>query len=640
MSSGYMEKILRVDLTKGEVKEEPFPEDLKKDYLGGTGAAAKIIYDEVPPEADAFDPENVVCIFTGPYTATGAPTSGRYGVAAKSPLTGGWGESTASGFWAPQLRFAGFDGIIITGKSDKPLYLLIEDGKVELKPADSVWGKTTGETEEILKEKHGDKFKVLSIGPAGEQLIRFACVISDGGRAAGRCGIGAVLGSKKLKAIAVRGTNKPPVADPEKFNALRKEYSKTIKESVGALTMGMGTAGILPTSASIGDFPVKNWQLAGLEGAERLGPGYDLDNILVKPWACSSCPIGCGRTVKVEKEIAGVKPFESHAPEYETMGTFGGALMITDIETVAAANHICNEYGMDTISAGGIAAFAFEAFDKGILNVEDIGFELKWGDGEAAVKLAQMIAKREGIGKLLGEGPVIAAKEIGKSAEEFALHVKGMGIPSHDPRVYFGTALEYAVSNRGACHLQGFAETWESIEYFFAPAMEEELQEKAEAMGADDWRFWNLPWGKQHDPETKGKSLYAAMAVHNAFDSIILCKFMPYCDMTSGNEIVNMLNAIMGTELTRDDLAEIGERQVALKRAFNMRCGLTKADDRLPKRLMTPAPDGEGKHGKVPLDAMLKDFYEAAGWDQDTGKPTKDKLVSLGLEDVAKDLWG
>ncbi|GAB4352770.1 MAG: aldehyde ferredoxin oxidoreductase family protein [Candidatus Abyssubacteria bacterium] len=639
MISGYMNTILRVDLTKGEVKETSFPEDWKISYLGGTGVAARIIYDEVPPDADAFDPRNVVCIFTGPYTGTGAPTSGRYGVAAKSPLTRGWGEATASGFWAPELKFAGFDGIVVTGKSEKPVYLLIDDGRAELKPADDLWGKTTGVTDEILREKHGEKVKVLSIGPAGEKLVRFACVISDKGRAAGRCGIGAVLGSKKLKAIAVRGTQRVSVADPDKFSALRREYTRTIKDSIGALTMSVGTAGVLATSASIGDFPVKNWQLASLEGAERLGPGNDLDKILVKPWACYSCPIGCGRTVRVDKEVAGVEPFESHAPEYETMGTFGGALLISDIETVATANHICNEYGMDTISAGGIVAFAFEAFDRGILNVGDIGFELKWGDGEAAVKLAQMIAKREGIGKLLGEGPAIAAKEIGRGAEEFALHVKGMGIPSHDPRVYIGSGLEYAVSNRGACHLQGFSETYESIEYFFAPAMEAQLHEQ-KGIGLEDWRFWGLPWGKQHDPEKKGKTVYLSMAAHNAFDSIILCKFMPYCDMTSGKEIVNMLNAIMGTDLTRDSLTEIGERLIALKRAFNMRCGLTKADDRLPKRLTTPAPDGEGKHGSVPLDVLMKDFYEAAGWDWNTGKPTRERLVALGLNEAAKDLWG
>ena len=348
--------------------------------------------------------------------------------------------------------------------------------------------------------------------------------------------------------------------------------------------------------------------------------------------------------MKVDREIAGVKPFESHAPEYETLGMFGGMLMNADVETVAAANHMCNEYGMDTISTGGIVAFAYEAFEKGILTADDIGFELNWGEGEAAVKLVQMIAKREGIGKLLGEGPVTAAREIGRGSEEFAIHVKGLGLPAHDPRVYYGTAIEYAVSNRGACHLQGFSETYEYIEYFVVPQLGEEmLQQIADKLGLEsgaDWRFWGLDWGKKHQVGEKGKTTYASMAAHNVFDALPLCKFMPFCDMISGQEIVNLVNAIMGTEHTRESLVEIGERLIALKRAFNMRCGLTKADDRLPKRMVTPAPDGEGKHGAVPIDALLKDFYEAAGWDPDTGKPTREKLLALGLDDAARDLWG
>ncbi len=632
MISGYMDRILRVDLSKGELKGESFSEDWKKKYLGGTGLAARIIYDEVPPEADAFDPENVVCFFTGPYTGTPAPTSGRYGVAAKSPLTKGWGEATASGYWAPELKFAGFDGIKIKGKSEKPVYLWINDGKAELRPADELWGKTTEETEKILRGRHGKKTKVASIGPAGEKLVRFACVISDGGRAAGRCGIGAVMGSKKLKAIAVQGTKKVPVATPERFEALLKKYTKTVRESMGAAVMREGTAATVTSASAVGDFPVKNWQLGNFPEANRLSATGDYAKISVKKWACYRCPIGCGRIVKVDREIAGVGPFEGHGPEYETLGVFGGALQNADVETVAAANYICNTYGMDTISTGGMIAFAYEAYEKGILTKDDIGFELKWGDGEAAVKLTKMIARREGIGELLGEGPVIAAEKIGKGAKEFALHVKGMGIPSHDPRVYTGMAAEYALSNRGTCHLQGFMETWQSVESFYLPQLgEETLKGK--------W-FWDLRFGGLHANEGKGKILNVVMSVHNTFDALIICKFLPLCDMTSGREIADLLSAIMGIELSRDDLQEIGERLVALKRAFNIRCGLTKADDRLPERLLTPAPDALDKHAAPNLEIQLKEFYEAAGWDWETGKPTKERLISLGLGDVAKDLWG
>ncbi len=631
MISGYMNKILRVDLSTGNITEEPFPEDWKKMYLGGTGIAARIIYDEVPPDADAFDSGNVVCMFTGPYTGTSAPTSGRYGVATKSPLTGGWGESTASGYFGPEMKFAGFDGIIITGKSETPVYLWIDDGKADLLSAEELWGKTTEDTEKILHEKHGGKIRIASIGPAGEKLVRFSCVISDGGRAAGRCGIGAVMGSKNLKAVAVHGTQKVPVADAD-FDTKVKDYIKIIRESMGFQIMSQGTADTVTMASAHGDFPVKNWQVGNFPEAERLGLQGDYPKMVSKKWACYRCPIACGRIAKVDREIGGVKPFESHAPEYETLGVFGGAIQNQDVETVAAANYICNTYGMDTISSGGMISFAFEAYEKGILKKDDIGFELKWGDGEAAVKLVQMIAKREGIGELLGEGPKITAQKIGMGTDQFALHVKGMGIPAHDPRVYSGIAVEYAVSNRGACHLQGFMETWQSIELEFGELLDEVYKDKG--------LFWGLRFPDQHGNEGKGQLTYKVMAVHNTFDALPICKFMTPCDMNTGHEIASLISSILGIEVSRDDLQEIGERLVALKRSFNIRCGLTRADDRLPVRLLTPPSDTPDKHVAPNLEIQLKDFYKSADWDWRTGKPNKKRLEKLGLEGIAKDLWG
>lgn len=632
MNAGYMNKILTVELTAGKLESAPFPDNWRKEYIGGGGVAARIIYDEVPPQSDAFDPSNVVCIFTGPYTGTSAPFSGRYSVAAKSPLTGGWGEASCSGYWAPELKFAGFDGIVVKGSSENPVYLWINDGKAELLPADDLWGKTTTETENILRKRHGGKTKVLSIGPAGENLVRFSSVISDGGRAAARCGIGAVMGSKRIKAIAViRGSKREvPVANKELLTSLSKEYAKTAGGSPAGEIMAMGTAATVEGAEQVGDFPIKNWQLGSHPEASRLDFSGDYQKIFVKKWPCYRCPIGCGRWVKIDKEIAGVKPFEGHGPEYETLGVLGGALQNMDVETVAAANHLCNDYGMDTISTGGMIAFAFEAYEKGILTKDDIGFELKWGDGEAVVKLTAMIAKREGIGELLGEGPVKASQKIGKGSEEFALHVKGMGIPAHDPRVYSGVALEYAVSNRGACHLQGFMETWQSMDAFFA---DEFGMDKAEIA------FWGGDYSGLHSDQGKGKAVALSMAVCNVLDALPVCKFMPFLDLFSGHEITNLTKAITGMEITRETLVTIGERMVNLKRAFNIRCGLTKGDDRLPQRLLQPAPDVLDKHGAPNLEVQMKEFYEAMSWDWETGKPTEKRLRELGLEDVAEDLW-
>jgi aldehyde:ferredoxin oxidoreductase len=627
---GYMDKILRVDLSKMELKEEGFPEDWKKKYLGGSGVAARIIYDEVPPEIDAFDPRNVLCIFAGPYTGTFAPCSGRYGAAAKSPLTGGWGEANSAGFWGAELKFAGFDGIIVKGKSQKPLYLWVNDGKAELKSAEDLWGKTTVETKRILEERHGNKTKVLSIGPAGEKLVRFACLINDNGRAAGRCGLGAVMGSKKLKAIAVQGTKTVPIADQKTFADLVKEYTETITNHLATVVLGMGTAGGVKMAEELGDFPVKNWRLGSFpEAADLDFSGDPYQKIFIRKDSCYRCPIGCGRWIKVDKEIAGVKPFEGHGPEYETIGVFGGALQNSDIETIAAANYLCDSYGLDTISTGAMIAFAYEAYEKGIITKKDVGFELKWGDGEAAVKMTRMIAEREGIGDLLAEGPITAAQKLGKGAHQFALHVKGQPTPAHDPRVYAGVAVEYATSNRGACHLQGQAELWQSEESFYSVQFQ---------IDPAPFRFFGVDFDGLHTNEGKGKAIAITMSGFNTLDALVFCAFTGVC-LPSGEEITKLTNAIAGWNLKPQDLLTIGERLVALKRAFNIRCGFTREDDKLPERLLTPAPDVPEKHAAPNLEIQLREFYETMGWDWDTGKPTRERLSKLGLKDVADDLW-
>ena len=455
---GYAGKILDVNLTTGEIKELDLDEQDCRDYLGGSGLAAKIYMDRWPGDVDPLSPENPLIMMTGPWTGTRVPGGNRFAACARSPLTGLWGEASCGGYFGVELKAAGYDGIIFTGKSDKPVYLWINGDEVELRDASDLWGKDTYETVDTLversKEETGKKAKVASIGPSGEIGVKFAAIVHDKHHIAGRTGMGAVMGSKNLKAVAVVGSgHKVEIADPDAFKAWREQVMVDIGESLVVESLrAFGTNANLEVGAMLGDVPFKNWQVGEDDDivAKINGPTY-ADDILVKGYACWACPIGCKRIVKVEEGPYKVE--QGAGPEYETVCMMGSNLMVDDLAAIALANEVCNKYGIDTITMGEIIALVMDAQDKGLLAVDECdGVAATWGDQDAMLKLIEMTAKREGFGARMAEGSRKLAQEIGPGAAEMAVQVRGLDAPAHDPRGFHGFSLAYATSPRGACH--------------------------------------------------------------------------------------------------------------------------------------------------------------------------------------------
>ncbi len=618
-SFGYMGKLLYVDLTNKEVRKKETPLDLAKLYIGGSGLAARFIYDLVPPEIDPFSPDNFLFIMTGPMTGTSFPTSGRFAVCSKSPLTDGWGEATSSGFWGPELKFSGFDGIIIKGRSEGPVYLFIDEGEAKLLPADHLEGKDAYETNEIIMRDHGDKkIKVIAIGRAGENKVRFAGITTHGARMAARTGMGAVMGSKRLKAVAVRGSRKVKVADEARFMRNLRNVLGVIKESPGAKRLrDLGTPFLVLLHEPLGNLPTKYWSLGEWpEGAEKISGERMKETILVGNAGCFMCPIACERVIKVEKGPYG--PLEGKGPEYETICSLGSLLLIDDLEAIAKANELCGRYGMDSISTGNVIGFTIFMYERGVLTDKDTGgIKLRWGDPELVFELIRMIAEREGIGNLMAEGVKRMAEKIGKGMEDYAAHVRGLELPMHDPRAFPSVALSYATISRGACHT----------------AFTQSLERKV--------RVPELGFDRQLDRyDLKGKPhLVKTMQDYTAvFDSLALCKFLIHSGVQP-SLIAEGLSSITGWEVDREWLLKVGERVFNLKRAYNYRCGTgTRKSDRLPKLVLIPLKEG-GAKGYVPkLDPLLSEYYKLRGWTED-GVPSREKLVELGLKDVAEDIW-
>jgi aldehyde:ferredoxin oxidoreductase len=612
---GYMGKIAVIDLTKSKVIYRSIDLTDARLFIGGSGLCAKLLYDLANPQIDAFNPENPLIIMTGPMTGTPFPTSGRFAACSKSPLTNILGEATASGFWGPALKFAGLDGLIITGKAQKPVYLYIDEGGINICDAGHLWGLGTHITVDIIRKDHGDSnIRVLSIGPAGEKLVCFASIMTDDDRSLARTGLGAVMGSKNLKAIAVRGgAKKPEIAKPDKLIEIVKQVNEILRESPGAKRLNMyGTASLVEICEALGDLPIRNWAKGSWpEGAKRISGETMAKTILRERKTCFACPIACGRIVEVpinssKKRIKG--------PEYETLAMLGSLLLIDSLEVIAKANYLCNDYGMDTISTGSVIAFAIEAYEKGYITKSNTGgLELKWGDAETLLALIDRIARREGIGDLLAEGVKRAAEKIGKGAEEFAVHVKGLEVPAHDPRAFASLALQYATMPRGACHTA------------FAYIIERGL--KIPELGLD--KSWD-----RFTVEGKAELVKTMQDYILVFDSLALCKFLVHSGVPP-SLIVEGLSAITGWDISLKELLLIGERIFNIKRLFNVRCGIRSEHDALPKRLQTPLTDGAAK-GKVPnLNHMLKEYYRLRGWDEN-GIPTKEKLAELGLLHLIK----
>ena len=630
---GYAGQYLEVNLTTGKIVKKILPKELAKAYLGGTGFAAKILWDRVKPGIDPLGLDNVLVFATGPITGTFFPPAGRFMVAAKSPLTGIWGEAHCGGHFGPEIKYAGYDMVVFEGKAEKPVYLYIDDDYVELKDATHLWGKTTRETTKSIQEELGDdSIKVACIGPAGENKVRFACVIVDFYRAAGRTGMGAVMGSKNLKAIAVRGTRSITVADPDKFFELAVDgLERETKSKLGLMaqeSLGKtGTPSLVELENEIGRLPTKNHWTGTFKDADKISGETIRKKYRTSRESCFSCGIQCKFISHVSS--GPYKGTLSGGPEYESIFALGSNCMVSDVEAVLHANMLCNEYGLDTISTGKVISFAMECYEHEIITKEDTdGLDLTWGNAESEIQLIHKIAKREGFGNLLAEGVKRAAEKIGKGAEKFALHVKGLECSGQDPRGQYSVGLTYAVNVRGADHLRSLS-CYEELGY---PDV------AAERYGSDKAEeIMNL-----RSPKYKAMVVLDLEDLYAIVDSLIICKYgTMWPPIYYWDDFAKIIPALTGMKEYSDIeyVKKVGARISTLRKAFNVREGLDRKDDTLPERfLKEPMPEGPAKGHTCPLDIMLDEYYELRGWNKETGIPTRKSLEELDLSDVADEL--
>jgi len=613
---GYAGKILRVDLTNKKVTAENVDDTLARQYLGGNGFGIKYLYDEVPAGLNPLDPENRLIIMTGPGEGTMLPGAGRAVVVTKSPLTNHFIDSYFGGHFGGELKYAGYDGIIIQGKADKPVYLLIEDDEVSIKDAEGLWGFDTFQTQFKMREELGEDICTLTIGPAGEKMVPLACIIS-GVNAAGRGGTGAVMGSKNLKAIAVKGSKDVTVADIEGFKKYVKDVVERVKAhpGTGKNLPAYGTTASIKTNNDLGILGTRNWQQEQFEGAVDINGTTTKEKYGAGSITCMACPIACSQVTSVNKGI--YKGAITIGPEYETLFALGSNCGNSNIESIVRGDQMCDEYGIDTISTGGVIAFAMECYEKGIIGKEQTdGLELTFGNHEAIISLIEKIARKEGFGEILGQGVKKAAEHFGQGAEKFAVHVKGLEVPAHSTRGLPGMAIGYATSNRGGSHQDGRA-TAERI-------------------------------GKVDRDVTEGKGRYAVhvQRMTALCDSIITCRMTEniYGLIGITDDHVQMVRLITGMNVDKEELIDIADRIYTLERAFNIREGdESRKTDTLPGRFMEePIPSGPSA-GKVIsrelLDKLLDEYYEERGWDKTTGYPTPETLQKLGLEQVIKDIY-
>jgi aldehyde:ferredoxin oxidoreductase len=617
---GYFGKQLRVSLSTGEIKTEKINSDILRKFIGGVGYGAHVLYNELQAGIDPLSADNKLVFATSPLTANNVPGGGSIMVCFKSPLTKVWGESRSGGNFGPDLRKAGYDALIIEGQSSEPVYLSIHNDNISLQPAARMAGKTvTEKTSMIRGELNDPKRSVMCIGPAGEKLVNFATLMVEH-RAAGRCGGGAVMGSKSLLGIAVKGSCKPTFADPDRMKAAIKAAMGTVRNSETADGFREhGTPGDMAPNDAAGDWPTKNWQANSWGKAEQL---YDtfFNKHLVRNNGCyQGCPIACGRIAEVK---AGEFKTPAHeGSEYESLSAFTAFVLNEDIESAIHSTYLCNEYGIDTISAGALIAFAMECFENGQLTADDVsGMDLRWGNPEILPKLVKMMALREGIGDLLAEGVKKAAEKIGKGSEAYAVHVKGLEGPAHDARSGKALAVTYGTANRGMCHIQP-------------------LEGMAYDSGKMDWGL--MPHGLPDPNEVerwdeKGKGTIVKMLQDGLVvpDILNTCKFFMYADVTL-EHLADLYSAATGWEVEAQDLILVGERVLNLQRMFNMREGLSRDDDQLHQRARQQPAFGfyknEPQCAIVDFDGMLDEYYEARKWDKKTGRPSDEILKQLGL---------
>ena len=609
---GIWNKVLRVNLSQRTIHTEELPANFYTNFIGGDGIAGKIIYDEVGADIKPLDPENRVIFAVGPFQGTGLPGDAKFCISTKSPLTKTYANTMAGANWGPTFKRTGYDLLIIEGKAATPVYLWIHDGIAEIREAHKFWGMDAYEAIEALKEDIGERrASVLTIGPAGEKLVAIASVVTDSHSFAGRCGIGAVMGAKNLKAVVVHGTKHPPVANPDRFEALRKELrQKTLRLGKGMRDYGTPD---IEDYHSRGNIPIKYWVGDSFEeGAKNLGQPVYNEVLQGKSFPCLHCTVGCHRHIKVtepEKYAC-----EGVGPEYEAVALLGMSNLVSDLKAVAKANDYCNRLGIDVISAGAAAGFAIECYERGLITKEDTnGMELRWGDGDLLIELVKQIGLREGFGALFAEGNLEAARKIGRGTEEIVMQVRGLDFPGHDPRLSWSMAPNYATCTRGACHCKGLPG---DVEFGLYTVPELGFPEQTE--------FFNA----------QGKTYLAVKCqdFSTLLNSLSLCMFMVNCGMTL-TDILNSFNAITGLNWSIEQLIKVGERSFNLQRLINIRDGKGGEYDTMPKRVFEPATGGFRKGKVPPFDALMNEYYELRGWDKRTGVPKKEKLIELGISD-------
>ncbi len=620
---GNTGKVVNVDLTSGASHIETLPEKYYTQYIGGSGLAAKIFWERGRFDIDPLAPEAMLIFMNGPFAGLKMSGASRNSVAGCSPLTGHWGDSSCGGYFAPELRYAGYDGLIITGKASQPSYLLIRDGDIRTLDAAEFWGKETGEVTKALKLKHGKDYRTLVIGPAAENLVKYTIILNDGHHATGRAGFGAIMGSKNLKAIVIKASGKDmEVADRAAYEAFRKDLNKKIIEALPATVMHAdGTAANLTGGVFSGDVPVKNWTSNFWEeAADALAGSALTEAYLTKRGACAFCGIACKRIVEVKEGPFAVP--EGPGPEYETIVAFGTLIGSIDLAAACKAGHVCNELGMDTISAGGTIAWAMEAFEKGDLTLADTdGIALKWGDMETVINMVlPKIAGRDGkLGQLLADGSVAAAKKIGKGLE-YTVHSKGLEAPMHDPRGGgHGMALTYAMSPRGACHVAD-------------PMLFVEMGARYYPEIGFDYITGMEPRSDENKPEAAIVSITFG-ALEN---SACWCAF---ADALTIPDWLNLFNAVAGYGWDIEEMMKAGRRVFYLKRLINYRFGLTAQDDSLTPRMLAPATDGEPAGIEMNFEGMKARFYELTGIDPVKGIPTRQKLEEYAMAEEAGKVW-
>jgi len=621
MIGAYVGTLLFVNLTRGTIEERALSEELAKNFIGGYGIGARILYDMMKPGVDPLGPDNVLGFMSGLLNGTGALFGGRYTVVCKSPVTGGWNDANSGGFFGPELKKAGFDAVFISGASDRPVYLFIKDGKAEIRDASALWGKDSVETlEALIKETGESKLRAALIGPAGEQQSLMACVINDKHRAAGRGGCGAVMGSKNLKAVAVRGTREIPVANPEKIKAVNAEILDAMKNGPAAEMISgfgaFGTGGMTGGSALSGDAPVKNWGGSGMvdmgeESAERLStPSYDA-KYNTKRYACANCPLGCGAHYQVNDGWWPVR--ETDRPEYETLAAFGTMTLNDDVESIIKCNDICNKYALDTISVGATIAWAMECYEHGIFTKDDTdGVELSWGNADAIVAMTQAIADQIGFGRVLALGSARAAEKLVKGTE-YLQTVGGIELPMHDPRFSPGFARTYQYDPTPARHVKGGVGVFEM-------------------MGPAEVRY---------NYEGKGPMDAGVTFTREIANAAGLCIFGVDFSLPR-DATARFIAAATGWDFKEEDILETGKRIMNMRYAFNLREGQRPVESVLPSRCVGEPPLTEGPLAGVTVDHknLAAQFFENTGWDKESKLPTRESLESLGgMDDVIRDLY-